>query len=182
MKISQGSIVRLDYELRIKGGDVVESSARTGPIQYVQGEGKVLPALEKRLIGLAVGEKLEGEIPAAEAAPPEDQLPTRKIPRKEFPKDGVEVGSIYEAHTATGGTVNLRIIDMDDEHVNVRLLPPLAGKDLVFKVRVVMIEDPVSHLRELTLKKPPPLPAAAKKSGEMKAVADPKPEAKPTDN
>lgn len=164
MKITQGSIVRLDYELRIKGGDVVETSARTGPIQYVQGEGKVLPALEKRLIGLAVGERLEGEIPAVEATPPEDALPTRKIARKEFPMDGLEVGAIYEAHTATGGTVNLRILAVDAEHVNVRLLPPLAGKDLVFKVRVVMIEDPVSHLQELVLKKPPPLPAAAHKA------------------
>lgn len=158
MKITQGSIVRLDYELRVKGGDVVETSARTGPLQYVQGEGKLLPALEKRLIGLAAGEKLEGEIPAVEASPPEDSLPTRKIPRKEFPKDGIDVGSVFEAHTAAGGTINLRILEVDEEHVNVRLLPPLAGKDLLFKVRVVMIEDPTSHLRELVLKKPPPLP------------------------
>jgi len=164
MKITQGSIVRLDYELRVKGGDVIESSARTGPLQYVQGEGKLLPALEKRLIGLAAGEKLEGEIPAAEVAPAEDTLPTRKIPRKEFPAGDLEVGATFEAHTPTGGTINLHILEVTEEHVNVRLLPPLAGKDLLFKVRVVMIEDPVSHLRELVLKKPPPLPPSAHKA------------------
>jgi len=57
--------------------------------------------------------------------------------------------------------LNLRILAVDDRHVTVRLLPPLAGKDLAFKVRVIAIEDPVSHVREIVLKKPPPLPGEA---------------------
>lgn len=161
MKIAPGSIVRIDFELRVKGGDVIESSAKTGPVQYVQGEGKLLPALEKRLEGLSAGQTLEGEIPSTEALPPEDTLPTRKIPRAEFPADGLEVGSLFEAHTAQGGVVDLRIIDIDDKHVTARLLPPLFGKDLAFKVKVMMIEDPVSHAKAIVFKKPPPLPAKA---------------------
>jgi len=161
MKIAPGSIVRLEYEIRVKGGDVIESSVKTGPVQYVQGEGKLLPALEKRLEGLAAGQSLEGEIPAAEVVPPEDTLPSRKIPRGEFPKDGLEVGSLFEAHTATGGTIDLRIIAIDDKHVTARLLPPLFGKDLAFKVKVVMIEDPVSHAKAIVFKKPPPIPGEA---------------------
>lgn len=164
MKITGGSIVRLEYELRVKGGDVIESSVRSGPIQYVHGEGKLLPALEKRLEGLAAGQSLEGVIPGAEATPPEDSLPSRSISRAEFPKDAVlDAGTLYEAHTGNGAVVNLRILSVDDKHVVVRLLPPLAGKDLAFKVRIISLEDPVSHLREIVLKKPPPLPAAALK-------------------
>ena len=163
MKIAPGSVVRIEYEIRVKGGDVIESSTKSGPVQYVHGEGKLLPALEKRLEGLATGETLEGEIPASEAVP-EDKLATRTIPRAEFPSAGpLEVGSVFEAHTATGGTVNLRIIAVDDKHVTARLLPPLAEKDLAFKVRVVRIEDPVSHLISVVRKPPPPLPAEALK-------------------
>lgn len=165
MKITGGSIVRLEYELRVKGGDVIESSARSGPIQYVHGEAKLLPALEKRLEGLAAGQSLDGIIPAAEATPPEGSLPSRSVPRAEFPVDAkIDVGTLYEAHTATGAIVNLRILAADDKHVTVRLLPPLAGKDLAFKVKIISIEDPVSHLREIVLKKPPPLPAEALKA------------------
>ena len=84
---------------------------------------------EKRLEGMTAGQTLEGEIPASEAVP-EDSLPTRKIPRKEFPSSGpIEVGSAFEAHTATGGVVNLRIVAVDDHHVTARLLPPLVGTD-----------------------------------------------------
>jgi FKBP-type peptidyl-prolyl cis-trans isomerase SlyD len=163
MKIAPGSVVRIEYEIRVKGGDVIESSTKSGPVQYVHGEGKLLPALEKRLEGLSAGQTLEGDIPAAEAVP-EDSLPTRTIPRAEFPSSGaLTVGSAFEAHTAGGGVVNLRIVAVDEKHVTARLLPPLAGKDLAFKVKVVRIEDPVSHLVSIVQKPPPPLPAAALK-------------------
>jgi len=164
MKITAGSIVRIEFELRVKGGDVIESSARSGPVQYTHGEGKLLPALEKRLEGRGAGESFSGEIPAAEAIPPEDTLPTRDIPRAEFPKEApLEVGTLFEAQAAGGGVVNLRILNVNDQRVQVRLLPPLAGKDLEFRVTIVRIEDPVSHLISVVKKPPPPLPAAALK-------------------
>jgi FKBP-type peptidyl-prolyl cis-trans isomerase 2 len=161
MKVAPGSIVKIEYEIRVKGGDVIEASTKSGPIQYKHGEGRMLPALEKRLEGLEAGATLEGEIPAAEAMP-EDALPIRKIKRSEFPSKGpIEVGAMFEAHTAEGGTVDVRVIAMDETHVTARLLPPLAGKDLTFKVRVVRIEDPVSHLVQVVKKPPPPLPGEA---------------------
>ena len=164
MKVAPGSIVKIEYEIRVKGGDVIESSTKSGPVQYVQGEGRLLPALEKRLEGLVAGATLEGEIPASEAIPPEDTLPTRVIARAEFPRtDPLEVGAMFEGHTAAGATIDLRIIAIDEKHVTARLLPPLAGKDLAFKVRVIRIEDPTSHLVSVVLKPPPPLPARAVK-------------------
>jgi FKBP-type peptidyl-prolyl cis-trans isomerase 2 len=179
MKIAPGNVVRIEYEIRIKGGDVIESSAKAGPLTYTHGEGTLLPALEKRLEGLKAGEKLDGEIPAAEVIPPEDTLPVREIPRREFPgKSEVEVGSLFEAHTATGGTINLRIIEVNDDFIKARLLPPLAGKDLEFKVRVMRIEDPVNHLVSVVTKPPPPLPARAVKIELEEIDPDPESEAK----
>jgi|HubBroStandDraft_1064217.scaffolds.fasta_scaffold366005_1 FKBP-type peptidyl-prolyl cis-trans isomerase SlyD len=164
MMIAAGSIVRIEFEIRVKGGDVIESSAKSGPVQYVHGEGKLLPALEKRLEGRTAGESFSGEIPAAEATPPEDTMPTRDIARREFPETAqLEVGALFEAHAAGGGVVDLRILEVNDDRIRVRLLPPLAGKDLAFKVKIVRIEDPVSHLISVVRKPPPPLPAAALK-------------------
>ena len=157
MKIAPGSIVRIEYEIRVKGGDVIESSTKSGPVEYVHGQGKLLPALEKRLVGLETGASLEGEIPASEAIPPEDTLPTRAIARSEFPSAGpLEIGALFEAHTVGGGVIDLRIIALDAKTVTARILPPLVGKDLVFKVRVMRIEDPVSHLVSVVRKPPPP--------------------------
>src|SRR5687768_4998223 len=141
MKITAGSIVRIEYELRVKGGEVLESSSNRGPLQYTHGDGTLLPALEKRLEGLGAGATLEGEIPSAEAIPPEETLPTRRMSRSEIEKAGpVDVGALFEAHMPGGATVNLRIVSVDGDDIKVRLLPPLAGKDLAFKVKVIRIE------------------------------------------
>src|ERR1041384_2880358 len=76
MKIGRGMAAELEYELKIKGGAVLESSARTGPLRYVHGDGKMLPGLEKRLEGLEPGDERRGEIPAREAFGTEEMLPS----------------------------------------------------------------------------------------------------------
>jgi FKBP-type peptidyl-prolyl cis-trans isomerase 2 len=162
MKIGPRSIVRIEYEIRVKGGDVIESSDKTQPLQYVHGDGRLLPALEKRLEGLSVGDSREGDIPAAEVVPPADQLPTRVVPRRELAGKGTPtVGQLFEARTPDGAPVKLEVVAIDDEKVTMRLVPPLAGKDLAFKVKVVRIEDPASHTVSTLRKPPPPLPAEA---------------------
>ena len=85
MKIGQGCAVEIEYELKVRGGQVIESSSRSGPLRYVQGEGKMLPGLEKRLLGLGPGDEGSGEIPAAEAFGTEETLPVKEMPRASFP-------------------------------------------------------------------------------------------------
>jgi FKBP-type peptidyl-prolyl cis-trans isomerase 2 len=164
MKIASGTTVSIEYEIRVKGGDVIESSAPGQPLQYVHGAGRLLPALEKRLEGLAVGDSREGEIPSAEVVPPADQLPTRVVPRREVKdKELLVVGALFTARTAEGAPVKLEIVAIDDEKVTMRLVPPLAGKDLAFRVKVVRIEDPNTHAVSVLRRPPPPLPAEALK-------------------
>lgn len=162
MKIAPGCIVRIDYEIRIKDGEVIESSARTGPLQYVHGDGKLLPGLEKALTGVEINHELRGVLAAAEVFGSEDALPTKVIARAEFPAtESLETGGIFEAHTAGGASVVLRIVAHDANTVTVRMLPAIAGKDLSYRVKVLMIEDPAAHIREVVARRPPPPPAEA---------------------
>jgi FKBP-type peptidyl-prolyl cis-trans isomerase SlyD len=159
MNVAKGNIVRLEYELRVKGGEVLETSEKSGPIQYVHGEGKLLPALEKRLDGMEIGTEKKGTIPAAEAFP-EQSLPSRDIPLAEFPKgDKIEVGRVFQAKGPTGQPVMFKVFAVEKDAVKVRFLPPVFGKDLDFRVKVLMIDDPRSQKREVVA--PPPMPADA---------------------
>jgi FKBP-type peptidyl-prolyl cis-trans isomerase 2 len=159
MKITKGLSVRVDYELKVKGGDVLESSEKNGPLTYTHGGGRMLPALESRLEGLGVGEEKRGEIPGAEAFGTESAMPTRAIARKEFPADAAMTpGTRFEAKADDGQPIVLDVIDATDEHVNVRLIHPLAGKDLEYRVRVLAIEDAATGKR---VHLPPPAPPAA---------------------
>lgn len=159
LKISKGSIIRLEYELKVKGGAVVESSQKDGFIRYTHGEGTMLPALEKRLEGMGTGEEKTGVIPAAEAFPEQD-MPTTEIPRREFPAgEKLEKGKLFEAKGPDGNPLAFQVIESDDKVVKVRLQPPLAGKDLEFRVKVLGIDDPASKRREGMAPPPPPADA-----------------------
>ena len=46
MRVTAGHIVRIDCELRVSGGDIIESSKKTGPVEYKQGGGQMLAALD----------------------------------------------------------------------------------------------------------------------------------------
>jgi len=158
MKVAKGQIVRLSYELRVKGGEVLETSAQSGPIQYVHGEGRLLPALERRLEGMEIGAEKKGTIPASEAFP-EDSLPTKEIGRNEFPRgEKIDVGRVFAAKGPTG-PVMFKVVDAGSDKVKVRFLPAVFGKDLEFQVKVLMIDDPKAQRRESTA--PPPVPADA---------------------
>jgi len=159
LKISKGSIVRLEYELKVKGGDVLESSAKSGPIRYAHGEGKMLPALEARVEGMGVAEEKTGVIPASEAFP-EDKLPTTEMLRKEFPEGAdLQVGGMFEAKDPQGQPISFKIMKVDPDKVEVKLLPAIAGKDLEFKVKILGIDDPKAGKREGIAPPPPPADA-----------------------
>jgi FKBP-type peptidyl-prolyl cis-trans isomerase 2 len=143
MKIGKGLGVRIEYQLKIKGGDVIESSARSGPLQYVQGEGRMLAGLERRLEGLSPGEERTGEIPAGEAFGTEESLPIKAMARKDFPS-GVtpSPGLVLQAKGPRGEAVSFKVITATVDEVTVRLLHPLVGRDLEFKVKVLSVTDP----------------------------------------
>jgi FKBP-type peptidyl-prolyl cis-trans isomerase SlyD len=155
MKIASGLLVKLEYELAIEGGDVLESSEKMGPLQYEHGSGKMLPGLEKRLEGLSEGDEKEGVIPADEAYGAADQgLPTTMIDRAEFPKEvKLEEGTRFEAKGPEGNPVTLQVMGIDDGQVTVCFIHPLADKSIRFKIKVLDVSDPTI---------PPPLPTDSK--------------------
>jgi FKBP-type peptidyl-prolyl cis-trans isomerase 2 len=142
MKIAAGLSVRIEYELKVKGGAVIESSAKSGPLQYVHGDGKMLAGLEKRLAGLTAGDERQGEIPAREAFGTEDSLPLKEMARKDFPAGAApKAGLVFEAKSARGETVGFKVVSATDDKVTVRLLHPLVGRDIEYKVKVLSVAD-----------------------------------------
>jgi FKBP-type peptidyl-prolyl cis-trans isomerase 2 len=148
MNVAEGRIVRIDCELRVSGGEVIESSSKTGPVEYRHGAGQILRALEAQLEGMAVGDEKSGVIPAKEAFGTEDSQPEMTIPRSEFPADAkIEVGARFEAKSPTGTPVQLEVKSVKDDTITAKVVHPLAGKDIEFRVKILSVRPP-----------PPPIP------------------------
>jgi FKBP-type peptidyl-prolyl cis-trans isomerase 2 len=149
VKIEKGRRVTIKAELAVAGGDVLEKST----VEYIQGAGTMLPGLEAVLSGLEKGAKRDGTIKAKDAFGNSSMHPLKKMKRTEFPK-GVEL-KIGEKLVARGEgdkmNVILKIEKIDGDTVDVRLVHPLAEKDITYKVEVINVTDP----------RPPPMPAAA---------------------
>jgi FKBP-type peptidyl-prolyl cis-trans isomerase SlyD len=162
MNVSEGHFVRIDCELRVSGGEVIESSAKSGPVEYKHGAGQLLPALESRLAGMSVGAEKSGVIPAAEAFGAASAQPTMTIPRGEFPADAkISKGSRFEAKGPKGAAVTLEVQSVDKEKVIARVVHALADKDLEFRVKVLAIRPP-----------PPPVPKSPADELELTEVTD----------
>jgi FKBP-type peptidyl-prolyl cis-trans isomerase 2 len=155
MKIAKGMAVRLHVTLTTSEGQVIESSDKSGPVDYVHGTGMMLPGLEKALEGLEAGAAKEGVIPAKDAFGTEEMLPTKDMARAEFPKDAkLEAGMAFQAKDEKGHTVSFKVVKVGEKLVTVRFMHPLAGKDIKFKVKVVGVKDPA-------VARPPAPPAEA---------------------
>ena len=135
-------------ELAVVGGATLEKST----VEYIHGGGTMLPGLEAVLAGLEKGAKREGVIKAKDAFGNPAMHPLKQLKRTEFPKDvKVQVGEKFAAKGANDMNVVLRIEKVTGDDVEVRLVHPLAEKDIKYSAEIIQVSDP----------RPPPVPAEA---------------------
>lgn len=142
MQIQEGTIVSLEYEVRLSDGELVESTDDAKPVQYLHGAGMLLPSLESRLSGLEEGSRHAFIINAREAYGDRDETNVLTLPRGVFPA-GVElsVGARLAARTQGGDTYPLTVREIFADRVIVDLNHPLAGKDLHFEVNIRQVRS-----------------------------------------
>ena len=138
----------LKVDLSVAGGQQLEKNQ----VEFIHGAGAMLSGLEKILEGLEKGAKREGVLKAKDAFGNPAMHPLKKMKRTEFPKDlQLKVGEQLVAKGVNNLNVILKIEKIGDDEVDVRLVHPLADKDIKYAVEVVNVTDP----------RPPPMPAAA---------------------
>jgi FKBP-type peptidyl-prolyl cis-trans isomerase 2 len=148
VKIEKGRRVTVKVDLAVVGGQTLEKST----VEYIHGAGTMLPGIEAVLAGLEKGAKREGVIKAKEAFGNPAMHPLKKMKRAEFPKDvKFQVGEQLVAKGGNDMNVVLRIEKVSGDEAEVRLVHPLAEKDIKYTVEVIQVSDP----------RPPPVPAQA---------------------
>ena len=148
MKIEKGRRVTLKVDLSVAGGQQLEKNQ----VEFIMGSGAMLSGLEAVLQGLEKGAKKEGVLKAKDAFGNPAMHPLKKMKRTEFPKElELKVGEQLVAKGINDLNVILKIEKVGTEEVDVRLVHPLAEKDIKYAVEVVNVTDP----------RPPPMPVAA---------------------
>lgn len=138
-KVAKDLVVSLDYTLTVDG-EVVDSSEENGALDYIQGQGNIIPGLEKELEGMGIGETKKVLVKAKDAYGEYDPEALEEIPLDEFPEDiPLEVGVELAVEDGEGMPMSAVIEAVDKDFVTLNFNHPLAGKDLSFDVKIAGI-------------------------------------------
>lgn len=142
MKIEKDKMVSIHYTLHDDAGNQIDSSVGKEPLEYVHGNGMLIPGLEAMLEGKEPGLKFKAVIEPKEAYGEYNSNLVIEVPKENFDEGmPVEVGMKFQASTADGQVCLVRVIEVSEKTVKVDANHELAGKQLTFDVEIVDVRD-----------------------------------------
>lgn len=143
-KAQNGDKVRVHYTGTLDSGEVFDSSYEREPLEFIIGEGKLIPGFEKAVEGMEVGEKKKIKIPYQEAYGEKRDELLLEVPKTDLPEGlDPQVGMQFQLNTPTGGTIIAELTEVKDDTVILDANHPLSGKDLNFEIELVEIVSPI---------------------------------------
>ncbi|MET0849798.1 MAG: peptidylprolyl isomerase [Candidatus Rokuibacteriota bacterium] len=140
--IEEGSTVRIEYTLKDTAGAVLDSTKEREPLRYTQGQQQILPGLEKELKGLHAGQEKKVTLGPEEAYGAVDPAAQTEVPKTMLPEGTLVVGTRLLARNPAGQARQVTVKEVKDASVVLDLNHPLAGKTLVFELKVVDVVPP----------------------------------------
>jgi FKBP-type peptidyl-prolyl cis-trans isomerase SlyD len=141
MQIERDKVVTFHYSLTDAEASFTESSEGKDPVAYLHGYGNIVPGLENELRGKKAGDTFQARIAPEHAYGMRDESNVQRVPLKHLIKPGkLEVGKAVAVNTNAGPRRAL-VLKVGKFNVDLDLNHPLAGKTLVFDVRVVEVRD-----------------------------------------
>ena len=140
MAIHKGSKVAFDYTLLVDD-KVKDTSEGRAPLEYTQGDGRLIPGLTRQMEGLKVGDERTIEVKPEEGYGTPDPNAFKEMPIRSLPS-GIkpEVGMILQARDANGRIMPMTVAKINKETVLMDFNHPLAGKALIFKIKIVSVK------------------------------------------
>jgi FKBP-type peptidyl-prolyl cis-trans isomerase SlpA len=139
--IGPGMRVALTFSLKLDTGELIDSTGNR-PAEFTVGDGSLLPGFERAMFGLQAGEARTLLIPAENGFGESNPDNVQIMKRSDFDdvielSEGLIVSFADQQNTELPGVIK-RILG---ESVEVDLNHPLAGRDLLFDVEVLSVEQ-----------------------------------------
>lgn len=148
--VESGDTVQVDYTGKLENGTVFDTSIEEvaqeagiynaqreyAPLTVTVGSGQVIEGFDEALIGMKEGEEKTITIPPEKAYGEYDESKVQAVPLEELNmSETPEVGQIYSS--IYGG--QFKVVAVNETHVTFDANHELAGKTLVFDIKLVSI-------------------------------------------
>jgi FKBP-type peptidyl-prolyl cis-trans isomerase SlpA len=133
--------VTLHFSVLLASGEEVDTTRRSKPATFTVGDGSLLPGFEQALFGLSAGADEQLRIPAADGFGELREENLRFMPIGQFGPDVVPEPGLVVSFAGPGGELPGVVRSIEGDLVVVDFNHPLAGKDLIFDVSILKVEQ-----------------------------------------
>jgi len=141
-KVEHGHLVSVEYVGTLNSGEEFDNSKNHGPIQFVVGNGQVIPGFDAAVIGMKINDSKKFNIPKQDAYGDINPALVQIVPLSKIPEHirlQLKAGGFLVMQAPTGQQVPVKVIKLDKENVHLDMNHPLAGQDLTFEIKLVDI-------------------------------------------
>ncbi len=136
-KAKVGDTVRVEYTGKFEDGEVFDSNKGREPLEFTLGEGKIIPGFEKAVVGMEVDEEKTVKIPPKDGYGEYIEGLVAEVEKERFPENlSLEVGRQLVIPQENGSQLIVTITKVTDSKVTIDANHPLAGKTLVFDIKL----------------------------------------------
>ncbi len=136
----EGDTVRIHYTGKFDDGTVFDTSGENEPLEFVIGDGQVIPGVEEAVIGMNPEENKTTTIPPEKAYGQYHEDMVIEVEKNKFPEHiQPEPGLELELKQEDGNSMFVIVTNVSDEEVTLDANHPLAGKDLTFEIQLMEI-------------------------------------------
>jgi len=143
MIVENNKVVTITYKASSREGKVLESSDYSGNLDYIHGQGFLVPGMEKALEGKKAGDKIDEMLKAADAFGVYEDAMIFGINRADFAVSDEELKVGLEFQAEIKGDVRFcRVDKIEGDKVIINANHPYAGMDIRFEAEILGIREP----------------------------------------
>ena len=143
MAAKTGDKIKVEYEGRFENGEVFDSSSHgdhSHPLEFEVGAGEVIAGFDEAVAGMNINEEKEITISPEKAYGLKNDKMVKEFPRNSLPHDHEpKEDMIIVLATPDGQEFPAKITKVTSDKVTLDLNHPMAGKTLIFKIKLVSI-------------------------------------------
>ena len=142
MVVKKGDKVKVEYTGSLEDGTVFDSSDNhDAPLEFEVGSGQIIKGFDEAVVGMEKGEDKEVTLGPKDAYGEPNPDLVKKVPRDKLPADQeIKPGMMLGLGMPDGRQVPAIITAVDEKELTIDMNPPLAGKELTFKITLVEYE------------------------------------------
>ena len=134
--VNKGDKVKIQYKASLKNGTVFKESKPGKPLEFTVGDGKMPHGLDQAVLGMELREEKNVTVSSKDAYGKRNHELVIKFDKSKLPRSfEPEIDNVVKIRDVPG-----TIVKIDEENVYLDCNHPLAGKDVVFYIRIIGIE------------------------------------------